>query len=178
MDRTLKLRTYSDGSNSKSEPDQGTKEEKIALELEKKTALLEEERNKSVDLLKTIVQLRESLKQEEDKTAELEAKLNKLTTDEEDQLNTKSVQLEEERKLSLQYMRTIKQLRESIKQDQDKSAEMAGKFDELEAKTNALAEIREKVKEITSVLGSIPDSATVEKEVGDVQAQSGADNRT
>lgn len=167
MDRTLKLRTYSEDSKNNVAQDQSVKEEKIALELEKKTVLLEEERNKSMDLLKTIVQLRESLKQETAKIAELEAKLNEVTTEEGSQLASKTAQLEEERKLSLEYMRTIEQLREKIKQDQAKSAEMVNKFDELEAKTKALSEIREKVKELNGVLGRIPDSDTVKKGGGE-----------
>ncbi len=166
MDRTLKLRTYSDDSKKNVAQDQGVKDEKIALELEKKTALLEEERNKSMDLLKTIVQLRENLKQEAAKTAELEEKLNERITEMEGRLASKTARLEEERKLSLEYMRTIEQLRESIKQDQTKSAGMANKFDELEAKTKALNEISEKVKELTSVLGMIPGSGAAEKKGG------------
>lgn len=160
MDKTLKLRTYSADSNNNPAQGSHAKDEKNALELEKKTALLEEERSKSLDLLKTIVQLRESLKQEEARTADLEAKLNKLATEEESQLARKSAQLEEEKKMSLEYMRTIEQLRESIKQDQTKSAEMVNKFDELEAKTKALAEMESKVKELTGVLGMVSRIAT------------------
>ena len=143
MDRTLKLRAYSDDSNSKTAQGKSAKEEKIALELEKKTALLEEERNKSVDLLKTIVQLREKLKQEEAKTAELEAKLGKETEETENQLATRTAQLEEERKLSLEYMRTIEQLREKGKQDLEKSAQMLNRIAELEAKVNKMDSVEE-----------------------------------
>jgi predicted RNase H-like nuclease (RuvC/YqgF family) len=163
MDKTLKLRTYSGDTSSNAAQGNIKQDEKIALELEKKTALLEEERSKSIDLLKTIVQLRESLKQEEARTAELEAKLNKLATEEESQLARKSAQLEEEQKMSLEYMRTIEQLRESIRLDQAKSAEMVNKFDELEAKTKALAEMEEKIKELTGVLGMISRIATAGK---------------
>ena len=163
MDKTLKLRTYS--GEIKSNVVQGNieKERNIALELEKKTALLEDERSKTLDLLKTIVQLRESLKQEQARSAGLEAKLNKLDGLEESQLVKKNAQLEEEKKLSLEYMRTIEQLRESIKQDQAKSAEMVNKFDELEAKTKELAELKAKVNDLTGVLGMVSRIAAAGK---------------
>jgi len=163
MDKTLKLRTYS--GEIKSNVVQGNieKERNIALELEKKTALLEDERSKSLDLLKTIVQLRESLKQEQAKSAGLEAKLNKLDGLEESQLVKKNAQLEEEKRLSLEYMRTIEQLRESIKQDRAKSAEMVNKFDELEAKTKELEELKAKVNDLTGVLGMVSRIAAAGK---------------
>ena len=155
MDKTLKLRTYSGDGKSDTAQGNRAKDQDVSLELEKKTALLEEERSKSVELLKTIVQLRESLKQEQTKSAELEAKINKLATVEENQLVKKNAQLEEEKKLSLEYMRTIEQLRESIKQDQAKSAAMADKFGEPEAKTKELEELKAQVKDLTGVLGMI-----------------------
>ncbi len=56
---------------------------------------LEEERSKTLKLLKEIVQLRESLKQDR-VLAEREAKLSRLATVEENQLARKNAQLEEE----------------------------------------------------------------------------------
>jgi hypothetical protein len=93
----------------------------------------------------------------------MEAKINKLAAVEESHLVKKSAQLEEEKKLSLEYMRTIEQLRESIKQDQVKSAEMVNKFDELEAKTKELAELKAQVKDLTGVLGMISRIAAAGK---------------
>jgi uncharacterized protein HemX len=93
----------------------------------------------------------------------MEAKINKLAAVEESHLVKKSAQLEEEKKLSLEYMRTIEQLRESIKQDQAKSAEMVNKFDELEAKTKELAELKAQVKDLTGVLGMISRIAAAGK---------------
>jgi chromosome segregation ATPase len=164
MDKTLKLRTYSGDTKGKDSEGNIPKDRNIALELEKKTALLEEEKSKSIDMLKTIVQLRESLKQEQERSAVMEAKINKLAAVEESHLVKKSAQLEEEKKLSLEYMRTIEQLRESIKQDQAKSAEMVNKFDELEAKTKELAELKAQVKDLTGVLGMISRMAAAGKE--------------
>ena len=77
MDKTLKLRTYSGDTKGKDSEGNIPKDRNIALELEKKTALLEEEKSKSIDMLKTIVQLRESLKQEQERSAVMEAKINK-----------------------------------------------------------------------------------------------------
>ena len=94
MERTLKLRAYSGDEKNKA-PSKQEKERNIALELEKKSQLLEEEKSKSLDLLKTIVQLRESLKQEQTRSAELDTKLTKLNSVEENQLARKNAQLEE-----------------------------------------------------------------------------------
>ena len=170
MDKTLKLRTYSGDGRNDAAQGAHAKEQNVSLELEKKcaelekkTALLEEERSKSVELLKTIVQLRESLKQEQAKSAELEARINKLATVEENHLARKNAQLEEEKRMSLEYMRTIEQLRESIKKDQAKSAEMVNKFDELEAKTKELAELKAKINDLTGVLGMISRIAAAGK---------------
>lgn len=162
MDKTLKLRTYSGDSGDAAQASRA-KEQNVSLELEKKTALLEEERSKSVELLKTIVQLRESLRQEQTKSAELEARISKLATVEENQLAKKNAQLEEEKRLSLEYMRTIEQLRESIRQDQAKSAAMVSKFDELEAKTKEVDELKGQVKDLSGVLGMISRIAAAGK---------------
>jgi DNA repair exonuclease SbcCD ATPase subunit len=163
MDKTLKLRTYTDAAKNAAAPSKVAKSPDPSEELEKKTALLEEERSKSIELLKTIVQLRESFKQEQARSAELEAKLTKLDRVEENQLVKKNAELEAEKKLSLEYMRTIEQLRESIKQDQAKSAAMVNKFDELEAKKKELDELKTKVKELTGVLGMVSRIAAAGK---------------
>jgi hypothetical protein len=143
MEKTLKLRTYTDAAKNADAKDKPAKERNIALELEKKTAHLEEERAKSIDLLKTIVQLRESLKHEQERSAVLEARVNKLDSVEENQLVKKNTQLEEEKKKSLEYMKTIQQLRESLKQEQDKSAQMSIRMAELDIKVNKLDAVEE-----------------------------------
>ena len=163
MDKTLKIRAYTEAAKSDASKGDLTKELDASLELEKKNALLADEKSKSLELLKTIVQLRESLKQEQAKSADLEAKLNKLAVAEENQLARKNAQLEEEKRLSLEYMRTIEQLRESIKQDRAKSAEMLSKFDELEAKRKALSVSEARIKELTGVLGAISRIAATGK---------------
>ena len=143
MEKTLKLRAYQDAEKDNAPQDKQTKERNIVNELEKKSALLEEEKNKSLDLLKTIVQLRESLKQEQGKAAAMEAKVIKLDSVEENQLARKNAQLEEEKRLSREYMRTIEHLRANLKQEQGNFAEAQTKLGFLEAKVNKLDSVEE-----------------------------------
>jgi hypothetical protein len=163
MDKTLKLRAYPAAAKSNVPQGNLTKDQNLSLELEKKNALLEDERSKTLELLKTIVQQRESLKQEQAKSADLEGKLNKLATVEENQLVKKSAQLEEEKRKSLEYMNTIEQLRESIKQNQEKMAEAERKSAGQEARTRELAELKTKVNDLTKVLGKISSIASAGK---------------
>ncbi|MFZ2160666.1 MAG: hypothetical protein WAW02_00480 [Sideroxyarcus sp.] len=142
-DKTLKLRTFSDTAKDPAEKDKAAKERNIALELEKKTAHLEEERSKSLDLLKTIVQLREHLKQEQERSAVLGARVIKLDSVEENQLIRKNAELEEEKRKSLEYVKTIKQLGESLKLEQEKTAQMSGRMAELEGKVLKLDSVEE-----------------------------------
>ncbi len=143
MDKTLKLRTYSDTAEKEVSPGKPEKDQNIPLELEKASALLAEERDKSHELLKTIVQLRESLKQEQAKTTELQARLNKLDEVEQNQLARKNAQLEEEKKKYLEQTKLNEQLRDSLKQEQASHAEMAKKVSELKFKLNKLADAEE-----------------------------------
>jgi len=143
MDKTLKLRAYQEAAKSDADKGGRPKDRNLALELEKKNELLEEEKSKSLDLLKTIVQLRESLKQEQAKASVLEARVIKLDSVEENQLVKKNTQLEEERKKSIEYMRTIEELRVSLKQEQEKSAALSNKTAELEVKVNKLDSVEE-----------------------------------
>lgn len=142
MDKTFKLRAFTDAARNDVARSH-LAEESRAQQLAKKDALLEEERSKSLELLKTIVQLRESLKQEQAKSAELQARLNKLDEVEENQLVRKNLQLEEEKKKSLEYLKMIEQLRESTRQEQEKSAEMARKMAEQQAQLGKLATAEE-----------------------------------
>ncbi|WP_283743216.1 hypothetical protein [Sideroxydans sp. CL21] len=143
MDKTFKLRTFTDAAKNDVEKSNVADENKAQQLVAKKDALLAEERSKSLDLLKTIVQLRESLKQEQAKTAELQARLNKLDEVEESQLVKKNIQLEDEKKKSLEYMRMIEQLRESTRQEQEKSTEMVRKMAEQQAQLNKLTTVEE-----------------------------------
>lgn len=89
------------------------------------------------------------------------------------ELVKKNAQLEDERKKLREHMQTIEQLRESIKQEQAKTAEMVKKIAVLEAKEKELAmmavKVKEfagleaKVKELTEALGKISSIAASAK---------------
>ncbi len=151
MDKTVKIRAYSDDAKSEVPQANLAKDKNISLELAPKSAQIGEEKNSSPELLKTITQLRESLKQEQAKTADLETKLNKLVELEEIQLARKNAQLEEEKNKSLEYLQTIELLRESIKQDQAKAA------------TTKSAELEAKVKDLSGALSKIAAIAAAGK---------------
>ena len=162
-DKTVKIRAFSEAAKSEVAQAPRVEEKDKPAELAKLAGQLEEERSKTLELLKEIVQLRESLKQEQAKSAEREAKLTKLATVEENQLARKNAQLEEEKNKSLELMKIVEQLRESIKQDQSRTAEMASKSAELEAKTKAVVELEAKVKDLSAVLGKISSIAAAGK---------------
>jgi hypothetical protein len=164
MDRTLKLRAYSDGEKNKAPQSKQEKERNIALELEKKSLLLEEEKNKSLDLLKTIVQLRESLKQEQAKSVELDSKLTKLNTVEESQLARKNTQLEEERSKSIEYTKTIEQLKENVTQLEAKLAKLNSvEENELAKKNVQLEEERSKALEYVKLIDQLRENIKQEQ---------------
>lgn len=180
MDKTIKIRKYSDDAKSNGSQSNLTEDQDKMLELVKKNTLLEEENKKSIEHLKTIEQLRESLRQEQAKTAEaekkmakLEAKVNDLAALEANELARKNAQIEEEKKKSLDQLKTIEQLRGGLKQEQAKTAgmekEIAGMeakikgFSELENKVKEMAGLEAKVKELTDMLGKISGIAAAGK---------------
>jgi len=134
MDKTVKMRAYAEEGKSDIAPSNQSKEQSNA-ELAKKEALLEDEKSKSLELLKTIVQLRESLKQEQAKNA---GASNATVANE---LAVKEAQLEEEKVRSLENLKTIVHLRESLKQEQAKSAELFKITAELEAQSKIRASL-------------------------------------
>lgn len=100
---------------------------------------------------------------------------NNLTGDQNNALELvkKTAQLEEEKRKSLEHLKTIEQLRESLKQEQAKTTEMAKKMAVLEAKVKELsgletkakklAEMEAKVNELTGMLGKISGIAVAGK---------------
>jgi len=83
---TIKTRAFSDDAKSAAPQNNLTEAQEKALELAKKNAHLEDVKSKLLEHFKTIEQLRESLKQEQAKTVEmekmtagLEAKVKELT---------------------------------------------------------------------------------------------------
>jgi t-SNARE complex subunit (syntaxin) len=86
MEKTVKTRAFPDGKKSAASQSNLTGAQEKTLELAKKNAQLEEVKSKLLEHLKTIEQLRESIKQEQAKAAEmvtktagLEAKVKELS---------------------------------------------------------------------------------------------------
>jgi DNA repair exonuclease SbcCD ATPase subunit len=89
MEKTVKTHAFPDGAKIVVPQNNLTEAQEKALEHAKKNALIAEEKNKLLEHLKTIEQMRESLKQEQARTAEmakkaagLEAKVKELSEQE------------------------------------------------------------------------------------------------
>lgn len=149
MEKTVKIRAYPD--DAKVNAPQGSPKEgqDKALELARKNAQLEE---KSLDQLRIIEQLKESLRQEQLKVAELSKRTAGADAA---ALALKDAQLEEEKSRGLENLKTIVQLRESLKLEQGKTAEMVKIISELEAraKESAAAETSELAKKSAELEG-------------------------
>lgn len=167
MDKTVKISAYSPPTKVGAPQDKPAMDRFAALELEQKQAQLDEERNKSLELLRNLVQLRESLKQEQARSAEQEVKLNKLAALEESQIAKRNAQIEEEKKYSLELMRTIEQLKEQLKQEKSRASEIAASGVQLEAKIQEITALKAKIKDLSGVLGKIVSIAEAAKVVTD-----------
>lgn len=75
LEKTLKIRAFSPEAKREPAPEVHAKDMGMALELEKKTAQLEEERKKSLECLIVVERQREFIKQEQAKSAELQARV-------------------------------------------------------------------------------------------------------
>lgn len=165
MDKTVKVRAYPDDAKSNVPRSNLTEDQDKMVELVKKNALLEEESKKSREYLKMIEQLKESLKQEQVRTAKLEAKVNDLAALEANDLAMKNAQIEEEKNKSLEHLKTIGQLRESLKQEQAKAAEMAGNKAALEARIKELSGLEDKVKAVAELEAKVKELPALEAKV-------------
>jgi len=177
IDKTLKLQSYSGeikpaetkpAETKPAAPDKPADE--LALELKMKNAQIEEERSRSLEHLKVIVQLRESLKQEQAKAAEatkkaveLETRMKELAAQETAETAKKNAQLEEEKTKSLELAKTADQLREALKLEQAKAAEAAKKITEADAKLKENALLEARVKELNETLAKITAIAAMGK---------------
>ena len=74
MDKTVKTHIFPEGAKSAAAQNNLTEAQEKALELVKKNAQLEQEKNKSFELQKIIEQLRVSLTQEQARTTEMAEK--------------------------------------------------------------------------------------------------------
>jgi fructose-1,6-bisphosphatase/sedoheptulose 1,7-bisphosphatase-like protein len=151
LEKTVKIRAYSDNSvDFDAQLDDHRREQEMSYELASKTAQLAEEKNKSLEHLKTIVQLRESHKREQAKVAEmankvseLEEKIRALSRLETSELTLKSTLLEKEKNKSLEQLKTIEQQKESLDRALAKAAEM-------EARVRDLSEMLGKISSIAA----------------------------
>ena len=160
MDRTIKLRAFSDGDGKKSNL---TEEQQKLLEL---SAQLEEEKSRSIENLKTITLLRESLKQEQTKTTELAGKLAELETRvkntpavkvDEEAVKKVQLQLEEEKSRVLEQTKKIEQLQESLKREQSRTDEMTARMAEQEGKMKEVAALEIRVKELEGMEAKVKE---------------------
>ena len=170
--KTVKIQAYSADTKSDAAQGNAADVQKKALELAMKDAQIEEEKSRALEHLKTVVQLRESLKQEQVKTAEMvrkmaehEAKANELAGLDVNELAKKNAQLEEEKNKSLEHLKTIDQLGESLKQEQAKTVEMVSNMAVLEARVKELSGLEIKLKEMAGLENKAREAAMLEAKV-------------
>lgn len=144
MDKTLKLRAFAEETQKLSATEEKSRSVTEATALERKTAQLEEEQKKSLELFKTIIQMREDLKKEQERATALEAKLHKLDSVEGSQLARKNTELEEVKKKLEEVQKLNEHLRASLEQENANSAAMAKKLATLESNAGVSASAAEK----------------------------------
>lgn len=163
MEKTVKIRAYPDDARGNAQQGIPKEDQDKVLELARKNAQLEE---KSLDQLRIIEQMKESLRQEQAKVAELSKKTAGADAS---ALALKDAQLEEEKSRGLENLKTIVQLRESLKLEQGKTAEMVKIIAELEAKAkeSASSEASELAKKTAELEGekrkSLEQEQTIEQ---------------
>jgi len=169
MDKTVKIRAYSDPASGQP----ASRHKELDLELAARDAQLEEERSKSLEQLKTIVQLRESLKQEQARTAEaakrvseLEAGLQQAKAASAADLSRKDAQVEAEMKRAVAAENKCKELQEQLDQERAKLAGMPDHTRMLEAKDTELVDLKAKLQDVSGVLSKIISIAEAAKLVG------------
>ncbi len=171
MDKTVKMRAYTDPGSAQPT----SKQNEMDLELAARDAQLADERNKSLEQLKTIVQLREALKQEQAKTAEVSKRVNELesglqqvTSSCADELARKDAQLEAEIKnaVDAESKCKCKELQERLKQEQARLAVMPDQPRMLEAKDKELSDLKAKLQDVSGVLSKISSIAEAAKLAG------------
>jgi uncharacterized phage infection (PIP) family protein YhgE len=169
MDKTVKIRAYTDPASG--QPASRQKEQDI--ELAAREAQLDDERKKSLEQLKTIVQLREALKQEQGRTAELSKRVNELesglqqvSASSANELARKDALIESEMKKAVDAESKCKALQDQLKQEQAKLANMPDQSRMLEAKDKELADLKARLQDLSGVLSKIISIAEAAKLVG------------
>jgi DNA repair exonuclease SbcCD ATPase subunit len=165
MDKTVKIRAFSEESMSDMAGGGFADGQNKSLELAMKDAQLEEEKVRSLEHLKTIVQLRENLKQEQAKWAEinrkkeelaakenlLDVKEKELIQQETTELASKNAQLEAEKSKSLELIKSLEELQEKFTLEKLQTTELLGKSAELDVKTKECAALEARVNELISL---------------------------
>lgn len=153
MDRTLKMRAFA----AEAAKAQQSNEHNLSLELAKRDALLEEEKKKSSEYQLMINQLRESLKLEQTRTAEMvkkktemENKVKELSSVDHGEMAKKNAEIDELQQKVVENVRVIMQLRESNKQEQARTAEMIRQKSELDAKLKEQSEVLAKIASLAA----------------------------
>lgn len=153
MDRTLKMRAFA--AEAAKVPQ--SNEQNLSLELAKRDALLEEEKKKSSEYQLMINQLRESLKLEQTRTAEMvkkktemENKVKELSSVDSGEMAKKNAEIDELQQKVVENVRVIMQLRESNKQEQARTAEMIRQKSELDAKLKEQSEVLAKIASLAA----------------------------
>lgn len=169
MDKTVKIRAYTDSVSGQP----ASKQKEIDLELAARDAQLEDERSKSLEQLKTIVQLREALRQEQARTAEVSKRVNELesglqqvASSSANDLARKDAQIEAEMKRAVDAANKCRALQEQLKQEQQKLANMPDQARMLEAKDLELVELKARLQDVHGVLSKIISIAETAKQVG------------
>jgi DNA repair exonuclease SbcCD ATPase subunit len=106
---TIRTRPFPDGAKQVVPQNNLTEAQEKALELAKKNALIAEEKNKLLEHMKTIEQLRESLKQEQANAAEMAKKMTALEAKAQS-----SAELEAQAKKSAELEAKVKELTEAL----------------------------------------------------------------
>ena len=91
------------------------------------------------------------------------------------ELAKKNVQLEELKSKLLDHLKTIDQLRESLKLEQAKTAEMANKTALLEARVRELSEQEAKVKKVTELEARVNELTELLGKISGIAAAGKAD---
>lgn len=152
FDKTIKMRAYTAEATKDIAPSDVTEDQKISQELASKTAQLEEEKNNSLENLKVIGQLRESIKQEQAKSSELTRRVSELGAEQKNVLDSS--------KKATEYEAKIAGLQSMIVEQQTKLNEQKSRIIALEEK---ILVQETKARTLQDALNKISSLATTAK---------------
>lgn len=160
MDKTVKIRAYVEPAAQPAGAAPLTKEQ--ALEFAVLQERLQEERDKSLEQLKTIVQLRETVKLEQAKATEAEKRANQAQAAlQQAQSAVSEAQRHAQERLDGEMKKMVEaearnqQLQAQLAQLQAKLDGMADQAAAMQAKDKEVAELRTKLQELVGVLSKV-----------------------